>query len=495
MGDLTHLPANVGAPLLQRVRYVATDGDDGTATLGDINHPYKSVRTAVDACVEGDTVMLLPGAHNGDAPLILKKDVHLTSLVGRTSTSLSFSGRFPLQNASRVGPAGMGGQIQPAPGTSVFDSCQVSRLKIVMQTWDNANGTYTSPFGVSTATGNALTGTGASFIDFHVVDCEVLGFSDVVWIVDAVSRMYFRHCLISTWYDFCHILGPANTAHCTFEECTILYRPSYDMVNFITGTTVDTISRVRSGSLTLTNVKILTHNDGTAWSTTGVGDAHPAGIVVDHVSGAKLFINNVTWEVVTAFTQFPLRKYGSNAAAGTPSLGSVVVTGGAVDLCEYNSASTGGHVSPPRIVPRNPIVLKATVFAAAALSITQNNTYRCSAAATSQSFVMFTLPPGVAVKAAWLDRTTLFSGGSASAVTAEIGIVGSTAKYLAATDVKTTSGIATSANLQFVESSGDPFTGTGTLVEVTLRTTGANVSTLTAGQVDVYVELSAAAGV
>lgn len=218
-----------------------------------------------------------------------------------------------------------------------------------------------------------------------------------------------------------------------------------------------------------------------------------AGISVNHTAGAKIFVDNVTFDTVAAFPWFTQR-FASNAPVGTPSLGCIIVTGGVDGLCDYNKSHVT-HASPARIVSRNPIVLKTTLFASAAASSTLNNTYRATAAATSQSFNMFTLPPGVAVKSVWLDRTTLFSGGVSSATTVELGIAGTTAKYLVATDVKTTSGIVQPAVVNIVETSGDPFTGTGTLVCATLRTTGANVSTLTAGSVTVYIELAAAAGI
>lgn len=480
------------APTQLKIRYVSTTGNDSTAVLGDITRPWASVRTAVDACSVGDTVCLLPGTHTPAPPLVLKNGVTLTSLLGRGATNITFSGDFVMSAASGSGPTVHGGQIQPSAGVSGVDACYVSGLSILL----NANliCNLANITGVNTATGGANTGTGAEYIDMIVNDCDLYGASDVHVIIDAKQRTYFRNCTLVTSYDFCHLIGPNNIAHLTLQNCEVLYRPWGDSAT-LRGYTVDTLGRIRSGSLTLSNVKIKVYNDGTTdWSSGGMDlvDSQPAGIVVDHASGAKLIVDNVTWETLAAFP-VPIRRYGSNAAAGTPSLGSVVVTGGAVDLCEYNSASL--HPSPPRIVPRNPAVLKASIFAAAAASTTKNNTYRCTAAATSQAFTLFTLPPGVAVKAVWIDCTTAFSGGAASAVTAEFGIVGNTAKYLAATDVKGATGITASANLMYVEGSGDVFTGTGTLVQVVLRTTGANVSTLTAGQVDVHIELSAAAGV
>lgn len=66
-------------PIMSNIRYVSTTGNDSNAQLGNINRPWASVRTAVDASSAGDTVCLLPGTHTPTPPLILKKNMLLTS--------------------------------------------------------------------------------------------------------------------------------------------------------------------------------------------------------------------------------------------------------------------------------------------------------------------------------------------------------------------------------------------------------------------------------
>lgn len=482
---------NRGVPVVSAVRYVAPAfGNDATAVVGDITKPYATVRAAVDAAVIGDTVQLLPGTHVGVAPLILKKNVTLKGS-GRGSTTLTFDGTFPMQKVGATLPTQHGGQIQPATGESGVDCCYVDDMTVILGM--NAVGEYAFITGVNTCAGTAIVGTGASYIDMRVHNCRLAGVADVHCSLDAKQRTYYTACSLETSYDFCHLIGPTNSAHLTLTACDLTYRPWYDLANSIGGA-VDTYIRVRSGSCTINNCKIFHHSDGrTNWVSYGWNDAESAGIVVDHFAGAKIIVNGLEFYDLTPLAGY-IRRFGSNAPAGTPSLGSLVITGSVKGALDYNKSSIIGHVSPPRIVPKGGTVLSADVFAGAA-STTKNNTYRCSAAALVQTITLMTLPPGVAVKGVWIDRTTLFAGGASSAATVEVGIVGNTTKYLPATDIKSATGIVSGGVMQFIEGSGDVFTGAGTLVVLTLRTTGANVSTLTSGALGVFIELAGAPGV
>lgn len=480
---------------IERIRYVAASGgNDGTAAVGDISSPYATIRAAVDACVAGDIVCLLPGAHTGsNPPYVLKNGCTLTSLMGRGATSIEFPGAFPMQLSTATTTMEHGGHIQPSLGVSGVDACFVSGLTINLGM--DSNSTYAMITGINTAAGTAVVGTGAEYSDMYVDDCVLNGVSDVHVIIDAIQRTYFRNCTLSSSYDICHLIGPNNTAHMIISDSRLIFHPRYDLVNYI-GAPLSGFSRVRSGTLTLNDCVMEIYNDGTTdWSGSGysLADTEHVGMIVDDKVGAAIIINGGL-PVRTRGPAFPvpvIPRFCSTNAANTQSRGAVVVEGGVPGLCDYNLSSS--NPVPPRIVPRSGLTLKATVFAAAAVSATKNNTYRCTGAVTVKSFLMFTLPPGCAIKGVWIDRKTAFSGGAGSATTIEVGVVGGvTDKFLVATNIRTT-GIVASAALHSIEAAGDPLADTGIMIGVTVRNTGANISTLTAGEVTVHIELSGVA--
>ena len=58
-----------------------------------------------------------------------------------------------------------------------------------------------------------------------------------------------------------------------------------------------------------------------------------------------------------------------------------------------------------------------------------------SAAATTEDIELYALPAGVSILAVKVKSTTAFSGGTSSAYTLSVGIVGTLAKYHSAYDV------------------------------------------------------------
>lgn len=471
-----------------KIRYVSTTGDDGTAVAGDISKPYGTVRAAVDAASAGDTVCLLPGSHSGTGPLILKKNMVLRSLLPgyATATEIVFDPSFVFQLSTATGTTQHGGNVQPATGVAGVDACFVRGLTLRTQ-YNTINNALIAVTGVNTAAGTSLTGTGASYCDMYVEDCTLIGTSDVHITIDAVQFTYFKRCRLSSGYDFCHLIGPNNTAQAVMDDCQLLYRPYRQTSPLFIGSRPDTLSRVQSGTLALNNCELFVYNDGlTDWSS--LTDSFSAGFVVDDKAGAKLIVENLRRTVLSPFPKF-IFGFASGVAVGSPSRGTVVVSGTTSNLLDYNT-SDGNYKSPVCIVAQNDMVVHAKLFAATTESDTQANTYRATAAAGVQTFSLFTLPANGRIKSVWIDVRTLFSGGAGSATTIEIGTAAVPDKYLTATTVRGSLGNVSSGPLMAIEVAGDPFAITGTLIVATLRNTGANVSTLTAGTVIVYVELA-----
>lgn len=480
-------PAAGSSVTYANVRFVSTTGNDATAVVGDMTKPYLNVKTAVDACVAGDTVMLLPGTHTGVAPLVLKNGCTLTSLMGKSFTKLKFPGTFPIQGGTST--ITHGGHIQPSTGTQGVDACYVSALHLELLV--DALGTYAALTGVNTGTGTGITGTGATYADMYVDNCTCIGLSDVHFLIDARQRTYFRNCYVESAFDWCHLIGPSNIASCEFSNCKLVWRPWYDLVNFI-GPALGGWWRVRSGELTLQGCSIEIWNDGrTNWVSYVIGAGDQVGGVVDDFAGATVrILGGLPIRYLGAAWPIPIiPRFSSTGVATSVSAGAVITDQAIEGLCDYNTDNGGNVMSRAvRVVPLNDMTLKATVFAGA-VSGKRNNTYKCDAVATTQTFPMFTLPPNTVVKRAWIGTKTAFSGGAGTVTTLEVGTAATSTKYLAATNIRAT-GVTVGSNVMLPETTGDTLTGTGTLIQLIVRNTGANVSTLTAGEVDVFVELA-----
>lgn len=234
-------------------------------------------------------------------------------------------------------------------------------------------------------------------------------------------------------------------------------------------------------------------NDGrTNWVTYNIGAGDQVGGVVDDFAGATVrILGGLPIRHLGPAWPIPIiPRFSSTGTATGVSAGVVIVDQAVEGLCNYN-AESASHARTVRIVPLNDITLVATVFAGATTG-KRNNTYKCDVAALSQTFPMFTLPPNTVVKRAWIGVKTPFSGGAGTATTIEIGTSATPTKYLAATNVRA-AGLTVGSNVMLPETFGDTLTGTGTLVQLIVRNTGANVNTLTAGEVAVFVELAGTA--
>lgn len=477
-----------GITVIPNVRYVSVTGNNASAVAGRVDLPYATIVAAVNASVSGDVIIVLPGTHSMTGPAILKNGTHLTGFAG-TVTKVIMDGSFPIQMTGGSGQNHHGAYLQPSPGISGKDRCDVSNLDIEVLMPPQFNGQFTAISGVNTATGTSVTGTGASYADMYFRDCRLKGTSDVHFVIDAVIRAYFIDCDIVTAFDFVHHLGPSNTAVTEFFNCRLQYIPFFDSVNFIGPTSFDSNFRIRCGTLRLKNCSLELVNDGlTNWSILGGSpisaykglqvDDFP-GAVIEIIGGLPFRFTGAPWPNATPYCVF-----NTNTAIGTGTRGTVIVDGQVQGLCSYPG---GFESSPVKIIPRSDMVISTEVFAGPAAT-NKSNAFRANAAAATQTFNMSTLAPGVVIKGVRLSTLQAFAGGAGTATTIEIGIPGNTTKYLPATTVRVIGNTLNTLNI--MEGSGDPFTSYGTQLVITLRNTGANVSTLTAGSVVVAVELA-----
>lgn len=112
------------------------------------------------------------------------------------------------------------------------------------------------------------------------------------------------------------------------------------------------------------------------------------------------------------------------------------------------------------------------------------------AAATSEQEALFTLPAGGIVHAVKIKHSAAFAGTGITALTASVGIAGDGDKYAAAFDVFQAAG---DAVLQLSATpAAESHDSGGTAVVAEFTSTGANLSALTAGSVDIFVLWSAA---
>lgn len=112
-----------------------------------------------------------------------------------------------------------------------------------------------------------------------------------------------------------------------------------------------------------------------------------------------------------------------------------------------------------------------------------------AAAALTNSITLFTLPAGGVIHGVKIKHSTAFSGGSISAYTVSVGIVGNTTKYAGTFDVFQATGASTYDLTQ--NFAGESHTAT-TAIKVEAVSVGANLDQAVAGSVDIWVLFSTA---
>lgn len=114
-----------------------------------------------------------------------------------------------------------------------------------------------------------------------------------------------------------------------------------------------------------------------------------------------------------------------------------------------------------------------------------------TAASTTQTYTLATLASGDYIRNCALRKVTDLSGGSVSAAVALVGKTGTTNAYCTSSNVFTGSTVYYKAGdgASFNQAGGEIHIAASALI-VTVTTTTANVSTLTAGELHVYYSLS-----
>lgn len=108
-------------------------------------------------------------------------------------------------------------------------------------------------------------------------------------------------------------------------------------------------------------------------------------------------------------------------------------------------------------------------------------------AATGKNNTLFSLPAGSIIHAVKLKHSTAFAGALISAMTLSVGISGTVDKYASAFDVlQAVSGTA----FELSQSMGTESHTADTDITITAASTGANLSALSAGAVDVWAFIS-----
>lgn len=109
-----------------------------------------------------------------------------------------------------------------------------------------------------------------------------------------------------------------------------------------------------------------------------------------------------------------------------------------------------------------------------------------TAAATTESKILFTLANGQYLESVVMKTATAYSGGTASAYTLSVGISGNVDKYASAYDV-----FAAAANTNFQSSIvGSPESWGTTQVDVTAVCTGDNVANVNTGAVEIWCKVA-----
>lgn len=112
-----------------------------------------------------------------------------------------------------------------------------------------------------------------------------------------------------------------------------------------------------------------------------------------------------------------------------------------------------------------------------------------SLGATTNSITLFTLPAGGVVHAIKIKHSVAFGGGSLSAYTISVGISGTLAKLASAFNVFQA---ASATTFQLSTALDEENESTGTAILATAVSTGGNLNTATAGNVDIWALLSIA---
>lgn len=325
--------------------------------------------------------------------------------------------------------------------------------------------------------------TQLAYPDFYLHNCTINGQTDVFYTGGTTSgRLIAIDCKTTTKWDTVYINSAAGGVQNILINCDMVFAPRRDA----TGLTGNTWGQVLGAENTLIlSGGSLTYDTASGNTATGASNWRGLNLADGGQYANKLVLTGgfrrIDLTEADAFVPFYI-----GGANGSPSRRGVKVVGGVgVDFGNFQIAD-GSSAEPPLIIPVGSS-LKLSYRMYAGTVVSRNTGWKFSAAALTQTFKLITLPPGCMVEKLWVEKRISCAG--PTTMTIEIGTAAATTKYLAATDVKT-AGIVTPVTPNVVESYGDQNVTDGTIIVATFRSTGTNLSAVTAGDIIVHMMIS-----
>lgn len=239
------------------------------------------------------------------------------------------------------------------------------------------------------------------------------------------------------------------------------------------------MSQYRTGTVTVTNGSATVTGSGTSWLT-GVTVGSQFSLVGSGVSYTVGAVGSDTSITLTS-------SYAGSTASGQ----SYTITTSFTDNLELPYPERG-DVDTATILKRALLLLDSLVGAGGLRwqKVGDGLLYTAfQTAATTKSNALFTLNAAGIIHAVKVKHSTAFAGGAIATCTISVGKSGENDRYASAFDVMS----AVSATNYFIDERtvGESHTAT-TAVTVTAVSTGANLSALTAGEVDIWALISQA---
>lgn len=448
------------SPINSAVVFVHQNGDDGTAVVGDPAKPYASVAAAI-AGAGVATIFRLEGTFScGKGPVTFPGG---TTLVGTPGmTELQFDGSL------KISAPDNGCCVQVAPGSTGTVRLYDITINVAL-----SGTTLCAPIG---ATPSAL----SVFPDIELYRCRILGKTDALYLNNCTARIFAYDCYLESHWDI--VYTGAAGQHIYIENSKLRWYPR-NTANGLSSISWGVINNdgfvsIKGGSITY---EVAGFNSGLAEAQFGGLNITGSSLATKlELGGGFKRINSVAGDAI-----YPLLCAGVGFGSASTNL----IKLGEVDIdCSAYGGLQAALNAPPKYMPNGTKVLAFRLGAASLANL--GGYWKCSAAATSQVFDLVTLPAGVIVEAVQLERRV--AAGTVTTATIELGTSGNSTKYLAATDIKSTGTAVAAVNV--AEGFGDPAGTAGTIIRVTVRSTGGNVSAITSADIVVRLRVSGGLG-
>jgi hypothetical protein len=436
--------------------YVHPAGNDATAVVGDPSRPFATIAAAIAGRGTAVKFMIDTGAYNCGAGPITWPDGAV--VIGNPQgTVLSFDGSLALSTNQCC--------VQVTPG----GASPVHMYDLVIDVALSGT-TLCGPVGVTPA-GNQ------SYADIYLHRCRINGKTDALYVGGgATVTMYAIDCQLESNWDLVY----ATTGSKLFiRGSDLLWKPRKD-INTLNSFSWGQCQNggfldISGGTLTIDSVGTNTSVTESQW----IGlNANVNALGRVSFGGGFRRVDKAPGDAVIPFIS-------CGVGMGSPATPTLDIVGPVqLDLSSYSALQFAIN-APPRINPVGGSMWLSFQINATALNTNRGSYWGLSAAALAQNFDLFTLPPGVIVEAVKLQRIAGAAGPTTA--TAEVGTSGNTTKYLAATDIKTAGAVAmVTPNTE--ESLGS-YANTGTIIRAVVRTTGANISTITAAKFILLIKI------